>query len=206
MLKRNFSDLPLKESLQIIAATQLTLWNPKASSRPPSKILDAGLQRLRVFDLQTTDAGKALLIDNLLAEIVPNHPPLKVWKSALLDTETLTGSVDYLITPDYAYIGTPLLCIAQAKHDDFLQARAECVAEMIASQQNNRLEGYAMDVFGIVSSGQDWQFYRLTAEGRLFETAPFALRNLPELLGVLDQVCTECAQNVPTQPALTRTT
>ena len=52
-------------------------------------------------------------------------------------------------------------------------------------------------LFGIVSNGQAWQFFRLTAEGRLFEAEPYTTRHLAELLGVLALVCGECAENVP---------
>ncbi len=68
---------------------------------------------------------------------------------------------------------------------------------MIACQQANRLDGLSIDVHGIVSNGQDWQFYRLTAGNQVLETEPYTMRNLPELLGALDFVCTESARNAP---------
>ncbi len=130
----------------------------------------------------------------LFAEVVPDHPPLKIWKSTLIDTAMLTVVAAYLITPNSAYPTTPLLCAAEAKRDDFVQGRSQCVAEMIACQESNRLDRQAIDVYGIVSNGQDWQFYRLAAQ-TVFETEPYTMRHLPELLGILDFVCAECAKN-----------
>jgi hypothetical protein len=196
-MKRNFSGLTLKEAMQLIPATQLTPWTLNAPSRPPSDILQANLQRLRVFDLQTSEAAKILLIDVVFAEIVPNHAHLKIWKATLLESDTLVGVADYLIAPDYAYLATPLLCVTEAKRDDFVQGRAQCIAEMVACQWNNRQEGRTLDVFGIVSNGQDWQFYKLTPHNEIYETDPYSMRYLPELLGALDTVCAECAKNVP---------
>ena len=136
-------------------------------------------------------------MDNLFGEIVPNYPQLKVWKAAALETDTLRGVADYLITPKRVYIATPLLCVSEAKRDDFEQGRAQCVAEMAACVWKNRQKNHAPDIFGIVSNGQDWQFYKLTQNSQVYETQLYPMRNLPELLGALDAVIASCAQNVP---------
>ena len=141
--------------------------------------------------------GENLLIDALFAEIVPLHKHLKVWKATPLSTDTLTGVADYLIAPDYAYLAMPLLCVAEAKRDDFVQGQAQCVAEMAACRWNNAQKGHHVDVYGIVSNGQGWQFYKLTQAGEVYETDLFSTKYMPELLGALDAVCAECARNVP---------
>ncbi len=195
--KRKYSGYTLRDAMQLVSAEEFTPWQLIAPQRPPSDILQANLQRLASFDLQTTEQAKALLMDALFAEIVPNHPRLKVWKATMLETDTLTGVADYLITPKRAYVATPLLCVAEAKRDDFVQGRAQCLAEMYACQWNNRQEGHERDVFGIVSNGQVWQFYQLTLSGIVQESGLFTTDDLPELLGALDYVCAECAGNIP---------
>ncbi len=114
-----------------------------------------------------------------------------------METDTLKGVADYLITPRQAYIETPLLCVAEAKKDDFVRGAAQCLAEMVACRQNNQSAGYKIDIFGIVSNGQDWKFYKLTQTPEIFETPPYDRTYLPELLGVLDAICAECTKNVP---------
>ena len=57
--------------------------------------------------------------------------------------------------------------------------------------------GLDIDIYGIVSNGQNWQFYRLTRAGEIFETGSYTTEFLPELLGALDSICAECAKNVP---------
>jgi hypothetical protein len=199
-LKHTYSAFTLKEALQLVSARRLLPWDLQAPPRPPSDVLKENPRRLEVFDLENTGAAKTLLIDALLAEIVPNHPGLKIWKAMPLETDTMTGVADYRITPDYAYPATPLLCVVEAKRDDFVQGRAQCIAEMVACQWNNRQEGHEIDIYGIVSNRQGWQFYRLTRTGEVYETDLFALQTLPELLGALDAVCAECARSVPATP------
>lgn len=196
-MKRTYSSFTLQEAMRLIPAEDFTRWQLQAPPRPPSEVLLSVLHRLESFDLQTTEEGKALLIDALLAEVVPDYPTLKVWKATTLEADELTGLADYLITPRRAYVATPLLCVAEAKRDDFMQGRAQCLTEMVACMRINQRDGHAMDVFGIVSNGQNWQFYKLTCAGEVYETDQFFIRDLPELLGALDFVCAECSKNAP---------
>jgi hypothetical protein len=195
--KRNYAGFTLKDAMKLIPAEQLTRWQIMAPARPPSDALTTHLQRLEAFDLKSSEQAKTLLIDALLAEIVPLHSKLKVWKAAALNTDTLTGVADYLMAPRRAYLETPLLCVAEAKRDDFEQGAAQCIAEMVACRWSNLQENHHVEVFGIVSNGQVWQFYQLTQSHEIFESGLYTIDDLPELLGALDYVCIECAKNVP---------
>ena len=182
--------------MQLLERETLTLWQPNAPARKPSDVLLEVLQRLNFFDLKTTEQAKTLLIDALFAEVIPGHQNLKVWKAAALNTDTLTGVADYLIAPFRAYMETPLLCVTEAKRDDFERGEAQCLAEMYACAWNNKRAGHAVDVFGIVSNGQVWQFYKREQGGDIYATEPYAISDLPRLLGLLDYVCGECARLV----------
>ncbi len=185
--------------MQLVPASRLKPWDLRASPRAPSATIQDYLRRLRVFDLETTEPAKMLLIDALMAEIVPNHPHLKIWKAVPLETDELTGTADYLVAPDYAYVRTPLLCVAEAKRDDFVQGRAQCIAEMVACRWHNRRADLETDVFGIVSNGQAWQFYQLSLGGEVLETPLYVTSDLPTLLGALDYVVAECARRLPAE-------
>ncbi len=193
----NFSQLTLKQAMQLVPAEDVLRWQMEAPPLVPSDVLNANLLRLEVFDLTNSEAAKILLIDVLLAEVVPRHPPLKIWKSEPLESDLLVGVADYLIAPKRAYAATPLLCVAEAKRDNFVQGRAQCIAEMVACRWNNVRDGLEIALHGIVSNGNDWQFYKLTPTNDVYETTIYSLRALPELLGVLDYVCAECAKNIP---------
>jgi hypothetical protein len=195
--KHKYSVIKLKDAMQLLGRETLTLWQPPSPPRPPSAILLENLRRLNSFDLRSTEQGKTLLIDALFAEIVPDHPNLKVWKAAALDTDTLTGVADYLIAPFRAYLETPLLCVTEAKRDDFERGQTQCLAEMYACAWNNQQAGQNVEVYGIVSNGQVWLFYQWGRGGDIYETEQYAISDLPRLLGVLDYVCGECARLVP---------
>ena len=195
--KQNFSAMTLEEVMRLIGRDTLIAWRLDAPPRPPGETLKDILSRFDSFDLQSSESAKTLLIDALFVEVVPLHPKLKVWKEAALNTDTLTGIADYLVAPRRAYLAAPLLCVAEAKKDDFPKGRVQCLAEMTACRWNNQQRGHESDVFGIVSNGQVWQFYKLEGDGKAHETEPYSIKELPELLGALDYVCAECAKSIP---------
>ncbi len=195
--RRKFSAMKLYEVMQLIGQEILNDWQINAPPRPASDFLRENLRRMRVFDLESSEQAKILLIDALFAEIVNDYPKLKIWKAEALETDTLTGITDYLIAPYRAYAATPLLCVTEAKRDDFEKGRVQCLAEMYACQWNNRQHTVEIDVYGIVSNGQGWRFYRLTRSNEVYETIQYSIENLPGLLGALNAICAECAKNVP---------
>ncbi len=197
MQKRKFSNMKLEEAMPLIGTAHFIKWTLNVPSRPPSELLIKLLQRFQRFDTVGTEAAKLLLIDALLGECIEPFERLKIWKGEALESETLIGYADYLITPDYAYIKTPLLCAAEAKLDDFKKGRAQCVAELAACREKNQADGHDLDLFGFVSNGQIWQFYQLTTGGEIFETGLYNTGYMPELLGALDFICAECAKRVP---------
>jgi len=195
--RRKYSDIGLEEAMRLVGKQNVIAWELPATPRPSSDTLVEVLRRLQVFDLSASEQSKTLLIDALLAEIVPGHDNLKIWKAAPLQTDALTGIADYLIAPRRVYLATPLLCVIEAKRDDFERGRAQCIAEMYACAWNNRQANVPGDVFGIVSNGQTWQFYKLAeVSGEVYESEIYALREMPALLGALDYVCGECAKHI----------
>ena len=195
--KRNFLAMKMGEAMRLIGRETLNKWEFHAPVRKPSDDLQRHLQRIEIFDLESSEAAKILFIDALFAEIVNDHPKLKVWKTEPLHTDTLTGIADYLVAPRRAYLETPLLCTVEAKRDDFEKGRVQCIAEMAACQWNNKRDGLSLDIYGIVSNGQGWRFYKLTKESEAYETSQYGITDLPGLLGALEYVCDECEKNVP---------
>ena len=197
MRKRNFSKMKIHEVMPLLGTRTILKWMLNAPPHSPSDILTGVLGRLQRFDTMRTEPAKLLLVDALLAETVFAYTLLKVWKGQALESATLTGFADYLITPDYAYMDALLLCAAEAKKDDFDQGQAQCLAELVACREKNLAAGYDIDLFGFVSNGQTWGFYKLTKTNDIYETSEYNVESLLRLLGALDYICAECAKRVP---------
>ena len=200
MTPRSFSSLTPKEAFALVPAEDVTFWLPNVPSRAPSPVLMTVLERLQFFDLSGSEAGKLLLIDALLGEIVPPLQTLKIWKAAPLQSDKVFGVADYLIAPRRGYIDGPLLCVIEAKKDDFDAGRVQCIAEMTACLWNNEQKGQTGDVFGIVSNGHGWVFYQLAPGGPVLETELYAISDMPRLLGMLTYLCAACAARIAPAP------
>ncbi len=194
--KRKYTDLTIRDAMLIVPAREFTTWDVTSAPVEPGVYLREAIVRLDYFDLVGSEAAKLLLIDAVLLEILPRHGRLKAWKGEPIETDTLTGFVDYLIAPKRAYLEAPLLCIVEAKKDDFESGEIQCVAEMAACRWNNTRAGIIADVYGMVSNGDGWQFYALRTDNTIHKSRLFAIGLLPELLGVVDAICAECARHV----------
>ena len=198
MTRRSFSSLTPKDAYDLVPILDTTPWSMEAGERSPSAILLAVLDRLAAtFSLTSSEAAKLMLIDALLAEIVPHYATLKIWKGEPLEAATVGGVADFLVAPRRGYVETPLLCAIEAKRDDFFAGETQCIAEMAACRDNNIRDGHDIEIHGIVSNGQVWVFYRLTRTPEVFVSGAFTTNDLPKLLGALDHVCGACAANVP---------
>ncbi len=133
------------------------------------------MQRITAaFDLKSCEDYKKLLIDAICTEVLQDFKHLKIWKGAPLSDEKTRGYVDYLVAERKAYLETPFMCIVEAKKDDFEQGLAQCLVEMKACQYNNQ---QPLDVFGIVTNGDTWQFYYLPLNGQVYGTETYSKSN-----------------------------
>jgi hypothetical protein len=196
--KKNFSSFTLNEALQELQVLKLERWEIPLQPYQVSSFFSEHLQRLESFDLVFSERAKELLIDAICAEVIVHHPRLKVWKAAALQSDTLMGYVDYLVSPNIAYMTTPLLCAVEAKKDDFEKGMAQCLVEMKSCSLNNQQAGKAIDVYGIVTNGEVWKFYRLTTGGQVYETLSYSTETPEKVFAALTYVFSKCEENLET--------
>jgi hypothetical protein len=193
--KRNFSSFSFDEAFKEVGIEELTDWKVDFNSLKPTSFFAKRLKRLDVFDLTRNESAKTLLIDAFLEEALQNHQTLKAWKEPILESETLNGIADYLITKRRGYLELPFLCAVEAKKDDFEQGLAQCLVEMKACKEANLKGGKDIDIFGIVTNGTTWEFYKMT-NTEVFKGEPFINSDAAKLIGMLDYVFAECEKNI----------
>jgi hypothetical protein len=102
-----------------------------------------------------------------------------------------------LIAENRVYLEAPILCIAEAKKDNFEKGLGQCLVEMQACQWNNRQLAHGkIDVIGIVTNGDTWQFYKLTPDNQVYETKAHSIGDLEIILGYLRSVFQLCEHNL----------
>ncbi len=195
--KRNFSSFDLAAAYKELNLTRLIEWKIDAQPVAPSEFYFERLRRMQeAFDITASERGKEVLIDAICEEALTHHPQIKLWKGAAIHSDDLNGTVDYVAAPNRGYLDDPLLCIVEAKKDDFEQGLAQCLVEMKACQWRNDQVGNRIDIYGIVTNGTVWQFYKLARDSKVYETLPYALIELDRILGALNFVFAQCAKNI----------
>ncbi|MFN7789118.1 MAG: hypothetical protein ACK5QY_12000 [Pseudanabaena sp.] len=194
--KKNFSSFTPIEAMKQLNLNDLIEWQVEIIPKEPSLFFKQRLERLECFDLQSVEESKKLLIDAVCEEAIQEFKLLRIWKGASLEGDRASGYVDYLIAERKRYLEAPMLCIIEAKKDDFEQGLAQCLVEMQACQWINHKLGREIDVLGIVTNGTTWNFYKLVRSGQVYETAAHALGDLEVVLGWLNYIFQNCEHNL----------
>ena len=193
--KRKFSSFKLSDAYKEVQIQELSDWETNFDTIKPSDFFYENMRRLKVFDLTSNESAKTLIIDAFLEEALQSHRNLKAWKEPMLESETLNGIADYLITKRRGYLELPFLCAVEAKKDDFEQGLAQCLVEMKACKEANLKGGKDIDIFGIVTNGTTWEFYKMT-NTEVFKGRAFIADEPDDLIGMLDYVFAECEKNI----------
>lgn len=195
--KKRFSSFTLEEALMLIGTNQLKKWPLDIPAKSPSKLFLLLRGKLEShFDLSLSEAAKSMLIDVTLLEAIDPFETIKIWKEAGLQTDKTISVVDYLIAPQGVIYKTPLLCVIEAKKDDFEQGLAQCLVEMEACRWYN---GQNIDIFGIVTNSLVWRFYKLANNNEVYESIPYA-ESLEQILGILQWIFTQCENHIYSTP------
>jgi hypothetical protein len=194
--KKAFSRFKLDEAYRLLKLKHLTPWQLEFTAITASAAFQLHQERMQVFDLQRSEEGKKILIDAILIEAIQSFKRLKIWKGMSLESEVAHGAADYLVTENLGYFEAPLLCVIEAKKDDFEQGLAQCLVELQACQQTNHAIARSIDVFGIVTNGSTWQFYKSMPSGEVYESLPYAVSELSSILGILHILFQQCEQNL----------
>ena len=194
--KKSFSSFTYREAFKHLGVSELKRWSIDAEPVPISDFFRQRLERLQRFDLESLEVSKTLLIDAICEEGLEGFDRLRVWKGPYLEGEKTCGNADYLIAQRRAYLEGPFVCVIEAKKDNFEQGTAQCLVEMQACQWSNQELGRAMPIYGIVTNGEGWKFYRLEGDGGVSETLLHGIGEMSILLGFLRSFLGLCEQNL----------
>ncbi|WP_404784163.1 hypothetical protein [Altericista sp. CCNU0014] len=201
--KKPFSSFTYREAFKYLGVTDLKRWAIEAQPIPISDFFRQRLERLQRFDLESLEVSKTLLIDAICEEGLEGFDRLKVWKGAYLEGDDVCGNADYLIAERRAYLEAPFVCVIEAKKDDFEQGAAQCLVEMQTCRSICQQLGKIIDIYGIVTNGEGWKFYRLEVNKELSESLLYGIGEMSILLGLLRSIFRQCEKNLDGQAVAT---
>ncbi len=155
---------------------------------------------LQEFNMESEYAICEIILFSILAEVYYHHrQKFVLWShKPLVYDDRLTGTPDYTLTkrsPLSKFIWEkPYFVAVEAKKDDFVKGWGQCLAQMLAMQKLN--ENPDQPVYGIVSSGQSWEFGMLTQNKFTQDPKAYPLGDLDDLMAALNFIFQRCEELV----------
>ena len=154
-----------------------------------------------------TIASEASICEKLISPVINEvayFNNVTVWSHIqfdLKDSDVLTGYPDFIAGLKSEYddmsLGSPILCLAEAKKENFTKGWAQVTAEMYAAYKTNENENKVVPVYGIVSTGKQWEFGILDNNILTIDTNTFSIPSeIQEVFDVLNWVFCECRKNI----------
>ncbi|MEG4307663.1 hypothetical protein [Microcoleus sp. D3_18a_C4] len=160
----------------------------------PSSFLQETLQfnLPLALEINSEKARSELIIAPILVEIkkrLPERISLFSGREFNVDAARgLSGYCDFLISrsPEQLVIESPFIALVEAKNDNIQSGLGQCMAETIAAQIfNQRQENDIQTIYGVVTTGSIWKFFKLEGIAIEIDTSEYFINNVGKILGIL---------------------
>ena len=110
----------------------------------------------------------------------------------------LSGVPDFMFTnldkKQYEIMSYPIITSVEAKAENFVEGWSQCIVQMLACQKINNKPN--MIIFGIVTTGKQWEFGKLEGNIITKNTTSCGIDNLPKLMAILDYLLSEAKKQL----------
>jgi len=166
----------------------------------PSAMLKQFLEQNHEWALAqlSEKARSELLVMPILADIRNQaNKQITIFSGKNFDVDSklgLKGLCDFIISKsdDIFVLRAPIAAIVEAKKGAIEIAWGQCAAEMIASQIFNQKHNSKIPfIYGVVTSGDYWQFLKLDQNTLYIQSEPMHYNNLELIMGFLYKIFME---------------
>ncbi|OUC16406.1 MAG: hypothetical protein B0A82_01610 [Alkalinema sp. CACIAM 70d] len=196
-----YSDFTLRKVKQAFDLTivEKDSFLPEIQPIPPSDYLQETLRRNLTLALAvgTEKARSELLISPVLVELREIlHRSVSIFSGTEFTVDEalgLNGVCDFLISrsEEQLIIEAPVVAIVEAKKEDINFGIGQCIAEMIAAQKFNDINGSTIQhVYGTVTTGNLWRFLKLQGQTVYVDLMDYPIAPVDRLLGILSYFAT----------------
>jgi hypothetical protein len=188
-----FSDY--KRSADVITEFQLTYVEASFVEACPFPISDYFREDLTlVMRDGVVDNSEFAICENLVYPILkevwkPYRAKFILWShQGLACDEKSAGFPEYILARrsplGKIVFDQPYFILVEAKQDNFEAAWGQCLAEMVAAQRLNT--NPALEVFGIASNGNFWEFGKLNQQVFTKQPKPYSIYELDALFAAVN--------------------
>lgn len=136
-------------------------------------------------------ARSELIITPILLEVRKQQTQFNFFSGIKFDVDEaqgLNGFCDYIIShaEEKLFIAAPVIMLVEAKNENIMNGLGQCIAEMVAAQLfNQREENQTKSIYGIVTTGTNWQFLKLTDNCVEIDLNEYYLSDIEQILGFI---------------------
>ncbi len=195
MAYRNFQFSDLKNKFGI-EQTRARLFDNVIDVQPSARLLGS-IEILKDLSLTTEKALSEAIVFPVLTEIkLRNREKIQLFSGESVNSDRqngLSGECDFIFAkaPDSIQLMAPIINITEAKNGEadnprsLSQTAAQLLGARVFNQNNNTP---ITDLYGVCTSGYDWLFLKLEGSKVIIDTERYVLKDLPQLLGVLQHI------------------
>jgi hypothetical protein len=161
----------------------------------PTDKLKSDILEARLITLSTEKAVSERLVTPVLAEMKKlNDEFLQVFSGEVIQgdkSQGLNGEIDFIMskTPETSKPKNPIFCITEAKLGYVESAYPQATAQMLGIRSFNKSRGHEVPIIhGATTDGKTWRFLRLDGTNLYIDRTEFSSRDLPLLLGALQEI------------------
>jgi hypothetical protein len=160
---------------------------------PSSLLIETLTENIPLAKMTGSEKAKSeLIISPVLVELrklMNREISLFSGESFTVDaSQGLNGICDFLISksPVQVVIKAPAIILIEAKQGDLKAGWGQCIAEMVAAQRFNQERGQSIPhIYGAVTTGTIWQFFRLSGQLVAIDPEQYPLPPVENILGIL---------------------
>lgn len=167
----------------------------EVESVAPTAWLLETLSKNRKMPVKSEKARSELIVSPILVELsLRNEDFLTFFSGERFNVDAklgLKGECDFIITQNSKsyIIEAPIFTIVEAKKQDLDLGLGQCTAQMIAARMFNKNNNIDItEMYGCVTSGDNWRFLRLKDNVLHIDEEIYNLKELPLLLGVFQKI------------------
>lgn len=188
-----FSVEQIKTNFGIILTRRVDLFGDIPEIEPSSFLKETLQFNLPLaLEIDSEKARSELIVAPILVEIKKMQPEqMSLFSGREFNVDAakgLSGYCDFLISrsPEQLVIESPVIALVKAKNDNIQSGLGQCMAETIAAQIfNQRQENDIQIIYGVVTNGSIWKFFKLEGIAIEIDTSEYFINNVGKILGIL---------------------
>lgn len=193
MAYSDFTIAKIKNNLGLTLVESMGVFNSIHTYLPSSRLEELVAESLPYVLARSSEKARSeLIVSPVLMELRNiRNSEITVFSGEDFNVDPsrgLNGTFDFLVTrsTEKYEVEAPAIVLVEAKKSDLASGVPQCIAEMYAAQEFNRIQGEEVStIYGCVTSALAWKFIKLEGEVVTIDLMEYYIPPVDKILGIL---------------------